>query len=55
MTSSRTAHTRNTAESWLSRELRERIARIGIALAQEAENVRDQEDREPQIDGEAER
>jgi hypothetical protein len=53
MTASRTAHTHNNAESWLSRELRERIARIGAAIAREAENGRDQEDREPQIDREA--
>lgn len=51
MTITRTA--RDTTESWLSRELRERIARIGIALVREAASGRDQADREQQPDREA--
>jgi hypothetical protein len=52
MTSSPIA--RNTTETWRNRELRARIARIRIALPREAANGRDQADREPEIDREAE-
>jgi hypothetical protein len=41
-------------ERWLSRELRARIARIGVGLAREADTGRDQADREPQVEREAE-
>ena len=53
MTSNLTS--RDTTERWFSRELRERIARIGTALAREAANGREQADREQQLDREAER
>jgi hypothetical protein len=54
MTNNRAGDTLATAERWLGRELRKRIARIGTALAQEAENGREQADHEPQTDREAE-
>lgn len=51
MTISRTA--RDTTESWLSRELRERIARIAAVLERQAQADRSQAEAHPQIEREA--
>lgn len=51
MTSHRTTH--EITESWIARELRERIARMGTALERQARADASQADAEPRIDREA--